>query len=79
VPEKNPTEKPEQAESAEAVAAEAQPGDDAEAEAEVPLNRAARRGRASERQKLPPGNVGPQFGRTQSGRAQRSHTKRRSG
>jgi hypothetical protein len=75
VPEKNP-----QAQSAPDDAEEApvaQPGGDATAE--VPLNRAARRGHAKEQQKPAPGHVGPRLGHTPAGRSPRSHTKRRSG
>jgi hypothetical protein len=49
-----------------------------EAVTEVPLNRAARRGRPSDPQKPPPGHVGPQAARSRSGQTPRSHTKRRS-
>lgn len=47
-------------------------------EPEVPLNRAARRGRPQET--VQPGHVGPQVERTRTGRGgPRAYTKRRSG
>jgi len=86
VSEKKPTDVPERAEPGPAGPTPAGAGEatpDAppagEAEVEVPLNRAARRGRAKQQQKPPPGHVGPQPGRTTSIRVPRSHTKRRSG
>jgi hypothetical protein len=42
-------------------------------EAEVPLNRAARRAKAKQ---TDPSHVGPRAGRTGKGRSARSHTKR---
>ena len=48
--------------------------------AEVPLNRAARRGKGKEKlqKPQPPGHVGPQALHGRGGHTPRSHTKRRS-
>lgn len=82
MPDPTPPEKPAAATPAEGEAADGiESASDAETEAaaELPLNRAARRGHAKEQQqKPPPGHVGPQNLRGRSGPAQRSHTKRRS-
>jgi hypothetical protein len=58
------------------VAAEKVETEEVATEAEVPLNRAARRAKAKGNN---PSHVGPQSGRTDQGRGPRSHTKRQIG
>ncbi len=65
-----PSTSPEQPEGA---VDELEPELDEAAEAEVPLNRAARRAKAKGND---PSHVGPQSGRTDQGKGPRSHTKR---